>query len=299
MFFDYNQVSSKLACSFCGAKFSDVVKLIPQCGNSICGDCYEALTEELADSRQFSCKACDHEAHKMAEEGLPNNKAVLQLLQVRPLEKGLNDKTKRLKSSISDLQQRVELLKSFDADAEINTYCDILESEVTLSLESAIKHLTVLKDGLLKQIKDYRRQSLSSSNAKTSCGKLLKELDVLSEKLVVFEQPWSDYFNQVAINLNDEKIDTAQQTVNDFKSQASSIDASLRNTAFQNNFMTYKQNESFFKSTGYLGELVVPQPKQATQAEPKPERYENLNISLPASVSKANHKCHKMVAQGL
>ena len=197
MFYDHKEIDQGLKCSFCGAKFSDVVKLIPQCGNSICGDCYEALTEELADSRQFSCKACDHEAHKMAEEGLPNNKAVLQLLQVRPLEKGLNDKTKRLKSSISDLQQRVELLKSVDADAEINTYCDILESEVTLSLASAIKHLRTLSDDMLSEISSYRSGLLADLKSPTTLkGDLKQARDKLANLPREFEslkKKWSGY----------------------------------------------------------------------------------------------------------
>ena len=33
------------ACPFCKVMFSEVVKLIPDCGNFICGACYDELTE--------------------------------------------------------------------------------------------------------------------------------------------------------------------------------------------------------------------------------------------------------------
>ena len=119
MYFESKVVFDELSCSYCKHRFTDVVKLIPQCGNSICGECHEALVSDMSETREFKCKLCDHQPHTMPAEGLPNNSVVMRIIMMKPVNKALNEKTKKLKSTIEDIQQRIDVLKCYDRVQEI------------------------------------------------------------------------------------------------------------------------------------------------------------------------------------
>ena len=69
----YEKEKSRKGCSavpFATCQFSDVVKLIPECGNSICGGCHDQLRERASGTCQPStpAEACGEGDHVYAYE---------------------------------------------------------------------------------------------------------------------------------------------------------------------------------------------------------------------------------------
>ena len=90
MFYEKETIDRLLYCSFCGVRFSDVVKLIPECGNSICGECHDGLRDELETlPAQYTCKACGEGDHLFPTKGVPSNKSLMELAKTTPSERPL------------------------------------------------------------------------------------------------------------------------------------------------------------------------------------------------------------------
>ena len=97
----------------------------------------------------------------------------------------------KIAAEIEDLVEEVYHLRLFDSHSEINTYCDELESQVMLSIESAIEHLHQVQEKLLGKIADYKNKLLQYSESKptTSAGEepLQFVLKSLADEIRIFK----------------------------------------------------------------------------------------------------------------
>ena len=145
----------------------------------------------------------------------------------------------------------------------------MLESEVMLTTESSIKHLTKLQDDLLAKIKSYRDSLLepqaassgSAPSSSTSIGlseMIPNELQIWSEEFELFKKKWTDYFDQIKVCFDDEMIREAQTISDGYVQKLADFEKDTSNRAFNNKFMVFQENQGFMLSTGHIGSLETP-----------------------------------------
>ena len=139
-----------------------MVKSINDCGNSICGECHEALLDQAdkTRTRSFYCFICQVQ-HRLPKNGFSDNvvvKELLLLLQHQANGQAIDaaDTPNDLHTQIDALQQKVLDLRNADENEYINSYCDSLLAEVNSAYEAALEHLKGIKSQLFKQINEYR-----------------------------------------------------------------------------------------------------------------------------------------------
>ena len=269
MFYESCAVESILKCSFCDLRFIDEIKIIPECGNSICGDCFEDLKTKFERKSQFDCRACD-ERHVVSISSVGDNKSLLKMLQLRPKERGLTDRAKLLKSFLLVVQEQVDELKQVNKQDEVNAYCDSLEMEVMETLESSIKHLSDIGASLLSEIKDYRSQLLNarptgqyeSSTESPEPEDSLEEpgtdqeLEKLSAEIKQFSQEWTNKIELISESFGDQEIQKADFKARDLYFKARLLKTNLRREMFDGRFLRFKENDKFFQSKEYVGRMV-------------------------------------------
>ena len=279
-------VEDILKCSFCSVKFTNVVKLIPDCGNSICGECYEKLRTTVTSTNQYHCLECKT-SHIMLKNGLGDNKGLLKMLQLKTKEKALNNKEKMLKGLIERVQEKVKKLKSIDEGEEINSHCDELVKEVTEAVDGATKHLNKLGNELVEQINRFRNETLNSrkdmspgqSNKRfkrddetqasvNAAGGAPKssELELLSTEIGEFGKEWNEFFTQITKTASEDEMEKAQNQVRDFEVKIKNLESQIRGDLFNKRMLRFQLNKEFYQSNDHIGDLVVEYPPSQDNA---------------------------------
>ena len=192
-------VDETMKCSSCKEEFIDVIKFVPECGESICGRCYERTDlDEDNQSTTYRCKACK-EIHTMPNKGLPDNMALLRILNEKNFEKPLSDQAKSLKAQVELIQSRLQDLNTFDGIEYINNNCSSLELEITVAAESARKHIDKMEESLLKKINDYRQECLDSLPNESSN----QSLKALTSETDAFIHKWTSLFTRLDVLASD------------------------------------------------------------------------------------------------
>ena len=252
-------------CPFCQTKFSGVVKFIPECGELICGICYDHLKD--GESREYNCKACD-QVHVLPENGLADFKRFADLLR-HPIEKPLSDQAKKLKNLIEHVQDEMVKLEAFDPRDHIEQHCVQLELEVSQAAESAVKHIHEIEKDLLGQIRVYRQQCLDALSTQASPetlalvfpeGSFIKPTKVnisgLRNQVHYFSNQWEDYFKRLNSLASEKKLDGAIKQAEFFRAQMRKFEQQMRNRALRESAMQFNPRSSFHAVKDHLGELV-------------------------------------------
>ena len=140
MYYSSDSVEQILKCDYCKESFVEVVKLVPDCGSSICELCYDSVRDSTNALNEFRCRACG-ETHEIPPNGLGDVKLLMDMLKIKQAAKPLNDKERELKLLLERVNGRIRNLRSFDGQEEINAYCDMLQIEVIEAVESACMHI--------------------------------------------------------------------------------------------------------------------------------------------------------------
>ena len=247
MFYPTSLIDECFKCQYCQTKFTSVVKLIPDCGHSICIDCYDDLWDSLDESNRFNCKAC-HQDHTMSSTGFLDNKCVMSFCKVQPVEKIISDEAKTLRQSLKEAADKIDEIKTFDTKSAINNYCDQLQSQVMDMVDSAVKYINIQGGLLIKEINDYRQDLLLNSESldtsdlsnvdkpeSSETRSLFRKLSEISNEVDLINNSWSKYFNQMDVLAKDVDVQSTQRRVNEVKEKL----AELREDMFR----------SFFKQT--------------------------------------------------
>ena len=247
-------VDKTMKCSsvLCKRDFVDVIKLMPECGLSICGRCYERIDEDIdSQSKQYKCKACG-KIHLMPENGLPDNKGLLGILNEKNFEKPLSDQAKSLKAQVELIQSRLQDLNTFDGIEYINNNCSSLELEITVAAESARKHIDKMEESLLKKINDYCQECLDSLHNESSN----QSLEALTSETDTFIHKWTSSFTRLDVLASEKEIDEAMSEANTLDSRIQSLETELRTSALQYKNKEVKINKAFFEDNDCLGGIL-------------------------------------------
>ena len=273
MFYPANEIESLFKCGFCHLKFLNVVKLVPECGNSICGDCYDSLKETLDESGQFKCQAC-HQTHAMPTGGLTDVKTIMKALQLKPDAKALSKQEIQLRQGIQDVHEKLNRLKQFDHKDAINAYCDDLQLEVMETVESVVKQADQIGNDMIKTINQYRQDLLDNMNEDkasqneplVSFGTLPElfskpassssQLEKLSTQIKTLKDKWDRHFNQITTTSTEAEVNIALQQVKETDKSLNQLDQTMLRSMFNSRMLKFKRNAVVLDSNKFLGQLV-------------------------------------------
>ena len=254
-------------CPFCQTKFSEVVKLIPDCGKCICGTCYDDLIERSDETKEYKCHACG-EHHVLPENGLPDCKQLVSLL-LHPIEKPLSEQAKRLELLVESVRDELVKLRAFEPRDHVEQHCVQLEHEVSHAADSAVKHIKEIEADLHKQIQAYRQRCLAALEAPLPnmnpqadeqqaafTNSIGVELDTLTQEISDFSTKWTDYFKQLNVLASDSELEAATSQVDVFQTRMRALDKDMKNRALCEKVLQFNPKTSFHSQRDHMGELV-------------------------------------------
>ena len=268
----FEAIQKAVTCSFCLQRMSDVVKLIPDCGKFICGECYDELIQSLEnESREFKCLACEM-PHHLPQNGLADCKQLLDLLR-QSIKKPVPPQANELRTLIGNIQEQLIRIKAFDSKEHIEQHCQGLEIKISDAAESAIQHIHEIETELLTQANQYRQRCLDALETRSPNGQLdasaneLKiRLDSLSKEIGQFNEKWIEYFRQLDSYAMESEIEAALSKGDRFQARIDQLEQELKSSAFREPMMQLTENESFISRKDHLGELVKVSPDACLKA---------------------------------
>ena len=169
----------------------------------------------------------------------------------------MSDIDESLKFLIEDLQERVHKLKSFDRTDIINAYCDDLECQVILTIESVVKSLDSIQEVWIKEINRYRTALLKPTEIDLEARQLLpkfKEFDLTKNDGHLKEIAAKVEEFKAKLTATDRTI-SGQSEADDLKRRIKRIEKELRLQAFKGQFLRFDDNPMFELDKDLIGKL--------------------------------------------
>ena len=182
-------------------------------------------------------------------------------IDLPPAEDSLvNENVRSLGMLINDLEDTISALKSFDQMEEINAHCDQMLIDVSLTVQSNIKHLLNLESDLSQQIEKYRQERVKALQSKDSTDRLVtakSELDVLSQASINLASGFKPSFIQESQTKEKEDYQTIHENALDLKFKASLLKSKMKRLAFNQHFMDFNPNTNFIIGYDHIGKLKI------------------------------------------
>ena len=259
---DPSQIDDLFRCSFCNQKFNKIIKFIPDCMSSICGDCYKTVMDDSIERHDFGCRACGKN-HKIARKGLQDDKTLLNMIRSKRAERSKIEQGFR--TQLKELRNHVTQIETLDTRERINSHFDQLELDICEAVQSAIEHIERIEKDLLKQMRDHRDELLSEKAAeaegplaakKSRIKQLQSKQNEMLQELSAFLSEWDDDFDQASTVKTDDEVKAAQAKAQDYVNNIIELQNKMGIEFSKDNMMQYKTNELFLSDRGHLGELL-------------------------------------------
>ena len=266
MFYQFNELSSVLLCSFCQNPFvRDVAKSLP-CGESICVACVDGLVEsnKPCKSFKFPCKICS-ELHEMPKKGLSDNTRLMKLLSLESKMVSRGRQAERLRSNIEELKALSEEFnfEVSNPNGSIKRYFDKIRVDVEKANQRGIECFNKLKGELLDQIDECEADWLRKTTTHAAPDVISEDVKITTSKdksvrfdeLLIeidsFSRKWSENFR--SCSLNEDEVDLDLQTANYLKSKLCKSLIEHQRRIFNDRFLRFQPNSAFNEIK--LGEL--------------------------------------------
>ena len=149
-----------------------------------------------------------------------------------------------LKSAIDDLKEKVYDMKFFDKKEEINVYCDELQCQVLVSIESMIATVNQLKDELLVEIESYRSKLVESDSMSVIMDASNTEYNQVKRELARLSQEVDDFGSKASEQFTRQLVDEAkacESQIDKFKTDFREIRRRLRADTFNREFLKFSE----------------------------------------------------------
>jgi hypothetical protein len=180
MYFDSNQVNNLLNCINCNARI-DEPKLLP-CGDTICSYCVSQLKID-SNNNEFTCIVCG-DLHEMPRKGLPLNKRLSEMLNIKPTRVSRGKLFNLLEESIKEIEKKINFFKIGikNSDEYVKEYCFELRNEVHLATELTIEKVQDLSQEFIDQLLAYESELIeinkSNTNSREAFSSIVSELEL-------------------------------------------------------------------------------------------------------------------------
>jgi len=193
MFYDINQVDNAMLCQHCEGRLEEP-KILP-CGETICSFCEASM--QINDGI-FDCLVCK-EKHEMPKNGLPNNKAILKMLSIKPTKVSRGKAFDKFQESLNDIRISINLIKNgIKRDDYVKEHCIELRNNVQLVTEKAIQQINDFNTEIIKKIDVYEKEQLQMSQyiANISLNSSFKDLNDFLKDMQSFYGENIKYLNE-------------------------------------------------------------------------------------------------------
>lgn len=165
----------------------------------------------------------------------------------------------RLRHLADQVRAKLTRLASFDAEEHINSYCELIETEIIVAVESSVHHLNQLGDKLLDQVKLYRESLLEACNsraAKRFKRSAADDLDSADDQLAELSAQ-VERFQRRWLLPSTEAFELAEQGARDLRGNIDQLEDKMVSRLFKGQFLKFKGNQAFFQSDEQIGKLVT------------------------------------------
>ena len=276
-----------IQCKACQRPFVDVIKLIPDCKQSICAKCYEMIKEDAArEDSEYKCPACK-ERHLWEGEFADDFEHLVRELKRQKdiclhLEssagKPLSQKAVQLQESCETLVNKLHKLESFDGQEEIKARCESLEQTMSEAVQKAVDVLNRFEQENLKRIKEYEKISLQSYAARNHRG-INAEVDKLTREIANFAGgSLHEYIQNIGQISDDWELDRALKQAKEYIDQVEDLHSYFQDDLIEDHSLVFIVNEQFEKSSlvGHFEEL----PWEPRSMRRRAEDYERRGLDL-------------------
>ena len=167
-----------------------------------------------------------------------------------------------IRFKIDDLRERAYILKTTDKQSDINFYCDQLQSDVLIAIDSGIAHLKEIEVLLLDKINIYRAELLSELTAKemkqaSPSPAFAAELEEINQRLAETSKMVNELGERCS-SWQEEHLDRPiQNNILECQKRLDLLEKDMKELTFNGKFMKFSRNNLFFFDTNNIGKLEI------------------------------------------
>ncbi len=236
MFFEKNKVNNALLCKNCHSQLENSEPKILPCGETICSFCVSSM--QLTDNL-FDCLLC-HDKHEMPKNGLPNNKALLEILSVKPTSISRGTAFDLLEKSINNIHKKqMQFKRCIENSSDlINDHCFELRNDVQLATEKVILQVNDFSGKIIEEIDDYEKELIEFNKTNNSVS--LDEFNEIIKELESFHTVNIKHLKQYKID--DHLLDKSNQEASNLIKKAELEFKKLKNFIFDGKILKFEKN---------------------------------------------------------
>ena len=234
MFYQVDQIESKLTCPTCSNRFNEP-KILP-CGRIVCLQCIQKVVDMK--SLDFICFLCD-ETHQVPKQGFPTCSLISELIKETPYEIYRGKSAETLKTYLRDIQFQIDDLNNNlnNGIDKIKEHCIDLRNDVQLATETTIQYINELNQSMINRINDYEKicidQYENEQEYKEKFVRIIKEMRS-------FHKEWENYLKMLTID--DDEILNAIELAKSKKSNLDIEKKHLKGFTFNNQLLKFNKN---------------------------------------------------------
>jgi len=239
MFFDLNQINSKLTCKKCEERL-DEPRLLP-CGSSICSFCSSSI--KLTNNKEFQCFICN-ESHEMPKKGLPISKALLEILSFEAIHVSRGNALDTLQKTSQELHKNKIKFKYclYNTTDYIKEHFMDLRNEVQIATEDLHEKVNDLNEQVIIELNDYEKHLISlNDNKSLIMNESLKSFEIIDKDLDFFHFQTQEYLKEP--KLNDELLGILNQEAIVLRDESENQIENIKEIILKGNYIKFKFNK--------------------------------------------------------
>ena len=151
-----------------------------------------------------------------------------------------------IKSMVADIEEKLHQLSVFNGKNEIDCYCDSLEAQIILAVESSINDLNNLQEELLEKVRSYRfrrQKSLAEQNSQVQKA-TAEKIQQLQIEISQFQARVQAELSQ-SLTTGQNSMETVRSKSDDLMLKLNVLEKQMRRDAFDYKFLRFIQYQTF------------------------------------------------------
>jgi len=242
MYFETNQVNKALLCKLCEEFFENSEPKILPCGETICSFCVSSI--QVTDNL-FDCLLCQ-DKHEMPKNGLPNNKALIEILSVKQVQVSRGKSFDLLIKLVDKiLEKRNFIRQCIDNSTDlVKDYCMDMRTDVQLATEEVIQQINDLSMKIIEEVDEYEKELIENNR---NNSKSFDEFNKFVKELESFHAVNNEYLKQHLVD--DEIINKSNEEASNLIQKSEKEIQTLKDIIFDERFFKFeKSSQKIMKS---------------------------------------------------
>jgi len=235
MYFETNQVNKALLCKLCEEFFENSEPKILPCGETICSFCVSSI--QVTDNL-FDCLLCQ-DKHEMPKNGLPNNKALIEILSVKQVQVSRGKSFDLLIKLVDKiLEKRNFIRQCIDNSTDlVKDYCMDMRTDVQLATEEVIQQINDLSMKIIEEVDEYEKELIENNR---NNSKSFDEFNKFVKELESFHAVNNEYLKQHLVD--DEIINKSNEEASNLIQKSEKEIQTLKDIIFDERFFKFEKS---------------------------------------------------------